>query len=94
MKKIQKQKWMCELCIYYPPSILSGKPCVYCNSIANNCFISKDEKNCSSCYYGYFVEKNDTYCCTLNGCQNYEKYKENDDESYIDNFIIVSQDKD
>ena len=24
------EEWLCETCIYYPPSCLSGKPCCFC----------------------------------------------------------------
>ena len=24
-------EWICESCIYYPPSSFDGKPCGYCN---------------------------------------------------------------
>lgn len=24
-------KWNCETCIHYPPSVLGGKPCCFCD---------------------------------------------------------------
>ena len=46
-------KWICESCVYYPPSSCDGKPCCVCdpNDPALNCYC-KDESRveCHTCY--------------------------------------------
>lgn len=41
---INMVEWICESCIYYPPSSFGGKPCSYCDP---------------ECPYNYYVKKDD-----------------------------------
>lgn len=36
--------WICESCIYYPPSSCDGKPCCTCdpNDTYLNCYVEKE----------------------------------------------------
>lgn len=40
-------EWICESCMHYPPSSLSGKPCSYCEperpESPFNCYSKRDD---------------------------------------------------
>ncbi len=39
------EEWICESCIYYPPSSFGGKPCSYCwpDDPFMNCYLRREE---------------------------------------------------
>ena len=39
-------EWICESCIYYPPSLCDGKPCCMCDTDNPmlNCYSKKEEE--------------------------------------------------
>lgn len=37
--------WICETCIFYPPSACDGKPCTQCGD-ENLCYEEREDKPC------------------------------------------------
>lgn len=49
-------EWICESCIYYPPSSCDGKPCCVCDPYepTMNCYCKKEKEiipDCDKCYW-------------------------------------------
>lgn len=38
-------EWICESCVYYPPSSFDGKPCSFCEPESKylNCYRAKED---------------------------------------------------
>ncbi len=43
-------EWICETCVYDPPSACDGKPCCMCdpNDPMLNCYCKKDADDCKT----------------------------------------------
>lgn len=64
-------EWICESCIYYPPSSCDGKPCCVCDPAdpALNCYCKNENiADCRKCYWQNMCTRHDPV-----GCSHFKK---------------------